>query len=170
MRQRQYHNSTELYVVSTALSLVTCGINWDRNNCQLCLGNISWKMGNDVTLVSSLRFRDAIGRRDYGVNVGSYIALVLSGNKPLPKLLLINIQWDLVGFIAKQFQGKCFNVFILDTSLRITNLRLQLHPPPPPPKANKFNMCNPNCHKSSDFAKWMRVDVNWSYIWTGENP
>ena len=55
--------------------------------------------------------------------------LLPDGTKPLPETVLINRQWCFVTFIWGQFHRKMAEISILDVSLKITNLDLQLQHP-----------------------------------------
>ena len=45
---------------------------------------------------------------DVWVDIGSGNGLLLSSNKPLPEIMLNDIQWDLVAFTSGQFHRKCW--------------------------------------------------------------
>ena len=103
----------------------------------------------------------------YG-NVGSGNGLLPDGTNPLPEPVLTNHQWGLMAFIWGQFHRKCFHsqshslsltlslyldlsIFLLDMSLRFTNLWLQPH------------LSGPN-----ELKRWPRVGLYvpwWCPLW-----
>ena len=64
------------------------------------------------------------------VNIGSGNGLMPDGTKPLPEPMLTNDQWDVVTFTHLiAISHKILKIFIVEISLKFTNLRLELNPP-----------------------------------------